>query len=60
MYVFIVFNEIHELIRKMRNNAFHSVHDGFGIMNTTGQEPDKELIDSPKGVSYNPSQFVEK
>ena len=27
---------------------------------TIGQEPNKKLIDSPKGVSYNPSRFVEK
>ena len=34
MHPLVVFDEIHELIRKIRNHTFHGFHDGFGIMDT--------------------------
>lgn len=34
MYPFVVFNKIYKSVRKIRNNTFHGVHYGLGIMNT--------------------------
>lgn len=34
MHPLVVFDEIYELIRKIRNCTFHGFHNGFGIMDT--------------------------